>query len=61
MAARLQGSGVSVTSGYKLNAEWKLNQQDMDRINCGVEPLLHGIAQRFVPLSATLAYVLLAQ
>ena len=54
MAGLLQGSGVSVTSGYKLNAEWKLNQQDMDRINCGVEPLLHGIAlQRFAPLPTT--------
>ena len=44
MSGLLQGSGVSVTSDYKLNAEWKLNQQDIDRINSGVEPLLTGIA-----------------
>ena len=44
MSGLLQGSGVSVTSDYKLNAEWKLNQQDLDRINSGVEPLLTGIA-----------------
>lgn len=33
-----------MTSDYKLNAEWKLGQADMDLINSGIEPLLTGIA-----------------